>query len=40
MHKKSVSVNGRDMAYVEMGEGRPIVFLHGNPVSSPICGGM
>lgn len=32
--KKSVTVNGRKMAYVEMGEGRPIVFLHGNPTSS------
>lgn len=34
MDKKQVSVNGRHMAYVEMGEGRPIVFLHGNPTSS------
>ncbi|WP_127114150.1 haloalkane dehalogenase [Shimia sediminis] len=34
MDKKQVSVNGQDMAYVEMGEGRPIVFLHGNPTSS------
>lgn len=32
--KKSVSVDGFDMAYVEMGQGRPIVFLHGNPTSS------
>lgn len=31
---KKVQVHGRDMAYVEMGEGRPIVFLHGNPTSS------
>ncbi len=34
MEKKSVEVHGKDMAYVEMGEGRPIVFLHGNPTSS------
>jgi haloalkane dehalogenase len=32
--KKSISVNGRKMAYVETGEGAPIVFLHGNPTSS------
>src|SRR5215475_11826189 len=25
---------GREMAYVEVGEGDPIVFLHGNPTSS------
>ena len=34
MQKSFVEVNGRKMAYVEMGEGRPILFLHGNPVSS------
>jgi len=32
--KKKVSVNGRQMAYVETGDGEPIVFLHGNPTSS------
>lgn len=32
--KKRVSVNGKSMAYVEMGTGDPIVFLHGNPTSS------
>ncbi len=32
--KKSISVRGVNMAYVEMGEGDPIVFLHGNPTSS------
>ncbi|MEM7541621.1 MAG: haloalkane dehalogenase [Pseudomonadota bacterium] len=32
--KKRVEVNGHQMAYVEMGEGRPIVFQHGNPTSS------
>jgi len=32
--KKSVEVLGRRMAYVEQGEGRPIVFQHGNPTSS------
>lgn len=32
--KKFVEVNGRRMAYVEQGEGDPIVFLHGNPTSS------
>ena len=32
--KKRTEVNGRSMAYVEVGEGDPIVFLHGNPTSS------
>ena len=32
--KKYIDVNGKRMAYVEMGEGDPIVFQHGNPTSS------
>ena len=32
--KKFVEVRGKRMAYVEMGEGEPIVFQHGNPTSS------
>ena len=32
--KKFVDVLGHRMAYVEIGEGDPIVFLHGNPTSS------
>jgi haloalkane dehalogenase len=33
--KKSVSVHGRNMAYVELGAGeRQFLFLHGNPTSS------
>lgn len=32
--KKFVRVDGRRMAYVEMGSGRPLVFQHGNPTSS------
>ncbi|WP_422022606.1 haloalkane dehalogenase [Pyruvatibacter mobilis] len=32
--KKTVTVKGKTMSYVEMGEGDPIVFLHGNPTSS------
>ena len=32
--KRYVQVNSKSMAYVEMGEGDPIVFLHGNPTSS------
>ncbi|MDX2145441.1 MAG: haloalkane dehalogenase [Rhodospirillaceae bacterium] len=32
--KSFIEVSGRKMAYVEMGAGRPIVFLHGNPTSS------
>jgi haloalkane dehalogenase len=32
--KKREIVRGKSMAYVEMGTGDPIVFLHGNPTSS------
>jgi len=32
--KKFIEVLGKKMAYVEMGEGRPIIFQHGNPTSS------
>jgi haloalkane dehalogenase len=32
--KKRIEVLGRTMAYVEVGQGDPIVFLHGNPTSS------
>jgi haloalkane dehalogenase len=32
--KKYVEILGKKMAYVEEGEGDPIVFLHGNPTSS------
>ncbi len=32
--KKFIEVNGKKMAYVEMGEGDPIIFQHGNPTSS------
>ena len=32
--KKRRRVLGREMAYVEVGEGDPIVLLHGNPTSS------
>jgi len=32
--KQFVDVQGKSMAYVEMGEGDPIVFQHGNPTSS------
>lgn len=32
--KKSIEVLGQRMAYHERGEGRPILFLHGNPTSS------
>src|SRR5260221_3590259 len=33
-HKQRRQVLGREMAYVEVGEGDPIVLLHGNPTSS------
>lgn len=32
--KHSIEVLGKRMAYVEMGEGDPIIFQHGNPTSS------
>jgi len=32
--KKHADVLGKKMAYVEMGEGSPVVFQHGNPTSS------
>lgn len=32
--KQMISVKGKSMAYVEMGEGDPIIFQHGNPTSS------
>ncbi len=32
--KKTATINGSDMAYVDIGTGRPVVFLHGNPTSS------
>ena len=32
--KKFIEVNGKRIAYVEIGEGDPIVFQHGNPTSS------
>lgn len=34
MKKKTVKVLGSNMAYVEHGNGHPIVLLHGNPTSS------
>ena len=33
-HKRTVTVDDVPMAYVEAGQGRPIVLLHGNPTSS------
>ncbi|MGH1356749.1 MAG: haloalkane dehalogenase [Thalassovita sp.] len=32
--KKRATVLGHEMAYVDEGAGRPVVFLHGNPASS------
>lgn len=34
LQKKFIDVNGKRMAYAEMGTGDPIVFQHGNPTSS------
>ena len=32
--KQTIDVLGKQMAYVEMGDGDPIIFQHGNPTSS------
>ncbi|MEE9254571.1 MAG: haloalkane dehalogenase [Pseudomonadales bacterium] len=32
--KRKIEVLGKQMAYVELGSGEPVVFLHGNPTSS------
>lgn len=32
--KKEIIVKGKTMSYVELGEGDPIIFQHGNPTSS------
>ncbi|MFF8866042.1 haloalkane dehalogenase [Streptomyces sp. NPDC015139] len=34
--KRRIDVRGLEMAYVDEGEGDPIVFLHGNPTSSYV----
>lgn len=34
MDKRTMVVNGSTMAYVDVGEGPSVVFLHGNPTSS------
>ena len=32
--RKRLEAAGVEMAYVDLGQGDPIVFLHGNPTSS------
>ena len=32
--KKTIDVLGKKMSYVELGQGDPIIFQHGNPTSS------
>ena len=34
LEKRYATVNGKRMAYHEVGEGRAVVFLHGNPTSA------
>ena len=34
LEKKTIEVLGKNMSYVERGEGNPIIFQHGNPTSS------
>ena len=45
--KKFIEIEGHRMAYIDEGEGAPIVFAHGNPTSSylwrnvmPVCRGL
>lgn len=38
--KHRVEVEGHSMAYVDEGEGEPIVFIHGNPTSSYLWRGV
>lgn len=45
--KKTITINGRCMSYIDEGEGDAIVFQHGNPTSSylwrnimPYCAGL
>jgi haloalkane dehalogenase len=45
--KKFIEIKGRRMAYIDEGDGAPIVFQHGNPTSSylwrnvmPACNGL
>jgi haloalkane dehalogenase len=33
-HRERVPVNGTEMSFVDVGEGEPVVFLHGNPTWS------
>ena len=33
-NKKYIDILGKQIAYVEMGQGDPIIFQHGNPTSS------
>ena len=34
LKKQKISINNKNIAYVESGSGEPIIFLHGNPTSS------
>jgi haloalkane dehalogenase len=34
LEKKNIKVLGKNMSYIEKGEGDPIIFQHGNPTSS------
>ncbi len=38
--KKTATIHGHTMAYVDSGRGRPVVFLHGNPTSSFLWRGV
>jgi haloalkane dehalogenase len=33
-HRERIAVGGTDMSYVDVGEGKPVIFLHGNPTWS------
>jgi haloalkane dehalogenase len=40
LQSRTVQVHGQSMHYLEAGEGRPVVFLHGNPTSSELWRGV
>jgi haloalkane dehalogenase len=37
MEQKKINVLGKEIAYLEGGEGDPIVFQHGNPTCAYVC---
>ena len=34
INKKSLSINNKQMAFIDEGNGETLIFIHGNPTSS------